>query len=122
MDTDTARQMIADAITEHGRPNWCAIVPMSVRQSLPAADIETMLAAATLDPTVTKTADIIERMMHSWLDDNLFAHITKNDLAIALGIDDAQAARLMTKHADRYRRVGRSVYEIRDARADRAAS
>jgi len=115
----TAHQIIESAIVEYGRPNWVATVPMSIRQAVPPSDIEQMLAAATANPHIEKTDAIIEQTMVQWCIANLFAHITQHDLAATLGVTPERARRLIDRHADRYRKVQRGLWEVRDPQADR---
>ena len=115
----TPHQVIETAIVEYGRPMWVATVPMSIRQAVPSSDIEQMLTAATANPHIEKADDIIEQTMVQWCMSNLFAHITQHDLATTLGITPERARRLIDRHADRYRKVQRGLWEVRDPRADR---
>ena len=115
----TPHQIIETAIVEYGRPMWVATVPMSIRQAVPSTDIEQMLIEATANPQIEKTIEIIEQTMLQWCTANLFAHITQHDLATTLGITPERARRLIDRHADRYRKVQRGLWEVRDPRADR---
>jgi hypothetical protein len=112
--------IIEQAIIEHGRPMWVSVVPMSIRQAVLPSDIEQMLAAATANPEIIKTDDIIEQTMLQWCSEHLFEHITHHDLAATLGITAERARRLIDRHADRYRKVQRGLWEVRDPKADRS--
>lgn len=116
----TPQAIIEQAIIEHGRPVWVSVVPMSIRQAVSPSEIEQMLAAATANPEIIKTDDIIEQTMLQWCSEHLFEHITHHDLAATLGITAERARRLIDRHADRYRKVQRGLWEVRDPKADRS--
>jgi len=116
----TPQAIIEQAIIEHGRPMWVSVVPMSIRQAVSSSDIEQMLAAATANPEIIKTDEIIEQTMLQWCSEHLFEHITHHDLAVTLGITAERARRLIDRHSDRYRKVQRGLWEVRDPKADRS--
>ena len=116
----TPQAIIEQAIIEHGRPMWVSVVPMSIRQAVSPSDIEQMLAAATANPLIEKTIEIIEQTMLQWCSEHLFEHITHHDLAATLGITAERAHRLINNHRDVFRKVQRGLWEVRDAKADRS--
>ena len=115
----TPKAIIEQAIAEYGRPYWVATVPMSVRQSLSSGEIEQILTSASSNPDIIKSEDILIKTMFQWCTNNLFAHITHHDLAAILGTTSMQARTFINKNPERFRKLQRGCWEVRDPQSDK---
>ena len=115
----TPQAIIEQAIAEYGRPYWVAAVPMSVRQSLPSGEIEQILTSASSNPDIIKSEDILTKIMFEWCANNLFVQVTHHDLAVALGITSTQARGFINRNPERFRKLQRGCWEVRDPQSDK---
>ena len=115
----TPQAIIQQAITQHGRPLWVSTVPMSISQAVAPEEIEKMLVNASTNPEIVKSDDIIVQTMLQWCSEHLFEHITHHDLAKKLGTTSMHARGLINRHPERFRKLQRGWWEVRDPKSDR---
>jgi hypothetical protein len=115
----TPQAIIQQAIKEYGRPFWVSVVPMTIRQAVAPNEIEDMLVAASTNPEIEKSDEILVQTMIQWCGDHLFEHITHHDLATKLGITPMHARGLINRHPEIYRKLQRGWWEVRDPKSDR---
>ena len=116
---ETAEQIMWSALREYGLPKWCAYMSIIERQAIPQARRAEILEMARYDASIEKSDDIVYEMMKRWCADNLFVHLTQQTLGDEIGITPERAHRLMMANTDRFRKIQRGLWEVRDPRADR---
>lgn len=112
----TSTDVVAAAIATHGRPTWIAHVPERIRAEVPKDIIAGLLAGVPLDlPLERRVARVV-----AWCSDHLFEEVTPAIIAEIGDIAPDTARRFMVDHPDRFRRMSRTTFEIRDPETDRA--
>lgn len=116
----TPLEQVATAIAEHGRPNWVAHVPHTVRNQVPLDTMLTLLAQARWS-TETLERENKHQTIINWCAKNLFAETTVADLANLSGLSEVSVRKLIKDRPDLFRKVGYGTYEVRNPKADREA-
>lgn len=111
-----ARERVARAIAEYGRPDWVAAVTKADRDAVGAVGLRELLGEAAGPPM--RLADKRAAIM-LWAKDNLFAEVTAAQMGETVGVAAATAKKVMEARPDVFKPIGRGTYEVRDAEADR---
>ncbi len=116
---EQAIEIIADAIEEHGRPHWVAVVPSRIRKLVPYPTLLEMMnnAGRVSVKRVEKYQTIID-----WTQEHLFEHITPQQVMDIGNISYPTALKFIGDRPDIFRKMKRGLYELRDPQADRKAS
>lgn len=112
----TAKERVAKAIAEYGRPAWVAATTKADRDALTVLEMRELLKgvpAARTGPTDNRDAIL------RWAKDNLFAEVTPAAVAEVIGVTAQTAKKIMEERADVFKKIGRGTYEVRDADEDR---
>lgn len=111
---------VAQAIAEHGRPNWVAYVPQRIRQQVMSQDLAELLVAAKWSTESLAKADQYQRITE-WCEQNVFAEVTINDLVEMSGLSPISVRNFIKDRPQMFRKLRRGVWEVRDHLADREA-
>jgi hypothetical protein len=124
---DAAAQ-VAAAIETYGVPRWVAVVPISVRQQLPAEIKRQLLESAPVSEGWTRQGDklVLGRgdrtdTLTAWAQANVFAVLTVKEIAAAAGVSRKTVRRYIADRPDIFRKSDGRTYEVRDPNADRQA-
>ena len=116
----TPLEQVAQAIAEHGRPNWVAHVPITIRTQVEPGHLLPLLAAAKWSTaTLTKTGQYATIM--EWCSGNVFAETTVTHLAELSGLSTVSVRNFIKDSPHLFRKLRRGVWEVRDPKADREA-
>ncbi len=116
-----AAEQVAEAIATHGRPLWCAHIPYQIRQQVPTSEIGRMLAEAHRSPDSVTRADLYGDILE-WCAKNVFEEVTIPLLVEVSGLSAPTVRKFIGDRVDLFRKLKRGVWEVRDPKADRAAS
>jgi hypothetical protein len=113
---EEAIEIIADAIAEHGRPMWVAVVPSRIRKLVPYPTLLEMMdnAGRVSVKRVEKYQSIID-----WTQDRLFEQVTPQQIMEVGDISYPTALKFIGDRPDIFRKLKRGLYELRDPLADR---
>lgn len=116
----TPFNQVVDAIAQHGRPNWVAHVPQSIRSEVSIDELREILATAKWSTESLAKADQYQRITE-WCEQNVFAEVTINDLVEMSGLSSVTIRNFIKDRPQMFRKLRRGVWEVRDHLADREA-
>jgi hypothetical protein len=113
---EEAMEIIANAIAEHGRPHWVAVVPSRIRKLVPYPTLLEMMenAGRVTVKRVDKYQSIID-----WTQEHLFEQVTPQQVMEVGDISYPTALKFIGDRPDIFRKIKRGLYELRDPQADR---
>jgi hypothetical protein len=116
-----AAEQVAEAIATYGRPLWAAHIPYQIRQQVPTSEIGRMLATAHRSPDSVTRADLYADIT-DWCANNVFGEVTITRLIEVSGLSAPTVRKFIGDRVDLFRKLRRGVWEVRDPKADRAAT
>lgn len=111
MSLDTIRE----ALENHGRPNWVAVVPVSMIIKTEPSELRELLAQYAPD----KTTDDKYRTLDRYAKSNLYELVTVAHLSDISGLSESTVRKHLKEHPGTFRKINHTQYELRDAQADR---
>lgn len=113
---EEAIEIISNAIEEHGRPMWIAVVPTRIRKLVPYPTLLEMMenAGRVSVKRTEKYQSIID-----WAKDHLFEQVTPQQVMEVGDISYPTALKFIGDRPDIFRKIKRGLYELRDPQADR---
>lgn len=115
-----AAEIVAEAIATHGRPLWVAHVPKPIRHQVDAQWLDQILITAPRSSDYLTRKDQYEIIL-DWCKRNVFEEVTVDSLAELSGLSAPTVRKFIGDRLDVFRKLRRGVWEVRDAKADRAA-
>lgn len=116
----SAREQVAAAIAEHGRPVWVAHVPFRVIKEVPYSEVAEMLAGARASQPASEKQQRLAAF-EAWLVANAGTEVTVADVCDRLQISVGHARRFIADRPHLLWKVRRGVWIARDPDADREA-
>jgi hypothetical protein len=113
-------EQVAEAIAQHGRPNWVAHVPQPIRVQVSISDLSVLLASARWSTDALTKADQYSTIL-SWCSENIFAEVTIDRLVEVSGLSSVSVRNFIKDKPHLFRKLRRGVWEVRDPQADREA-
>lgn len=113
---EEAIEIISNAIEEHGRPMWIAVVPTRIRKLVPYPTLLEMMenAGRVSVKRTEKYQSIID-----WAKAHLFEQVTPQQVMEIGDISYPTALKFIGDRPDIFRKIKRGLYELRDPQADR---
>jgi hypothetical protein len=124
-----ATRILAEAISEYGRPVYIVKVPSRIQHLVPLAVRKELLANSKLsegwvrdnDGCYYKGRPDNKSIILAWAKENLYQQVTTKDIAEATGVPIHTVRTVVGDRPDIFRESDGWTYEVRDPQADRKA-
>lgn len=122
-----ATRILAEAISEYGRPVYICKVPIRIQKLVPLAVRKELLATSKLSEGWVRDNDGCfykgrldhRSTIHAWAKDHVYHIVTVKEIAEATGAPLHIVREVVGDRADIFRPSEGRTYEVRDPQADR---
>jgi len=124
-----ATRMLAEAISEYGRPVYICKVPVRIQKLVPLEVRRELLANSRISEGWVRDNDGCyykgrldhRSAIHAWAKDHVYHIVTVKEIAEATGAPQHIVREVVGDRADIFRPSEGRTYEVRDPQADRKA-